>query len=306
MKLPPSIRDSIKKIETDNVNGAVELTRQAADVLTRLIDRPTSATGAEWAATIEMAAKALVKAQPTMAPLFNLANRVLLAVDLAAEVDPIKQTVRQNCHDFVSQIEQSGQKIAGSAPALIEDGMVIMTHSASATVMQAFLAAQRAGQQMDIICTESRPVNEGVKLARRLGRQGLSIKLVTDAAAFGLMPEVDLIFVGADSVSPHGLVNKSGTLGLALAARHFNIDFYGLGGSEKFLPDHYPLPAEPPKDPGEILPEPADNVTVLNYYFDRTPLDFVSGLITEQGLLSPSALDQVFEKLAIHPALAVV
>ncbi|MCB0223280.1 MAG: translation initiation factor eIF-2B [Anaerolineae bacterium] len=305
MKLPPPIQSSIKKIKTDNVNGAVELTRQAAATLTRLtnLSTPTAAHLIEY---IELAAKALINAQPTMAPLFNLANRVLLAVDPAVNDDQIKQIVRQSCRDFVNQIEQSGQRIAGAAAALIEEDMVIMTHSASATVGQAFLAAQRAGQQFEIICTESRPVNEGVKLARRLGRQGFSVKLITDAAAFGLMSEVDMIFVGADSVSPHGLVNKSGTLGLALAAHRFNVDFYGLCGSEKFLPESYALPTEPLKDPGEILAEPADNVTVLNYYFDHTPLDYVSGLITERGVLSPAGLGQIFEDLTIHPALAVV
>lgn len=303
MQLPLSIQNSLKKIKTDNVNGAVELTRQAAATLTQLCDLPALAAADQLVEAIEMTAKGLVLAQPTMAPLFNLANRVLWAVDPATEVDQINQIVRQSCSDFVSQIEQSSRSIAGTAAGLIEEGMVILTHSASATVGQAFLAAQRAGKQFEIICTESRPVNEGVKLARRLGRQGFSIKLLTDAAAFSLIPAVDMILVGADSVSPHGLVNKSGTLGLALAAHHFKVDFYGLCGSEKFLPGGYTLPAEPLKDSGEILPEPADNVTVLNYYFDRTPLDLISGLMTEQGILSPSTLGQTFANLPIHPFL---
>ena len=44
-------------------------------------------------------------------------------------------------------------------------------------------------------------------------------------------------------------------------------------------------------------------MTVLNYYFDFTPLDHVSGLVTEDGILSPADLEELLAQLKIHEML---
>jgi translation initiation factor 2B subunit (eIF-2B alpha/beta/delta family) len=75
---------------------------------------------------------------------------------------------------------------------------------------------------------------------------------------------------------------------LALAASRFQVPMYALCGSEKFLPPDYELEPEAPKDPREILAQPVPNVTVVNYYFDLTPLDYLAGIITEDGIISPA------------------
>lgn len=301
--LPLATSEKIKNIRADNVSGAVELTKQAAQVLLSVVNEVAEPSTSSLTQTIEVTVSALVKAQPTMASLFNLGNRVLGAIEPLQETEAIRSTVQQSCQDFLAQIEHSGHVIATRAAELIEDGMTVMTHSASATVLQAFYAARRAEKQFEVICTESRPMQEGIKLAESLGQEGIPVKLIVDAVAFSQLAEVQLIFVGADSVSPAGLVNKTGTLGLALAATMLNIDLYALCGSEKFLPQDYPLPPEPLKNPREILAEPIENVTVLNYYFDQTPLDYLNGLISENGLLKPPALQQAFADFEIHPLL---
>ena len=75
--------------------------------------------------------------------------------------------------------------------------------------------------RFDVICTESRPINEGVNLAAKLGGEGIRVKLVIDAAVCSILPQAQIVLIGADSLSAKGLVNKIGTLCLALAAREF-------------------------------------------------------------------------------------
>ena len=301
--LPVATSEKIKNIRDDNISGAVELTKQAAHILLSVIDQVDEPSASRLTQTIEVTVIALVQAQPTMAPLFNLGNRVLRTIEPLRQKESIRQTLQQSCQDFLAQIEHSGHIIAARAAELIEDGMTIMTHSASATVLRAFLTARQTGKQFEVICTESRPMREGVKLAESLSRAGIPVKLIVDAATFSQLAEVQLIFVGADSVSPAGLVNKSGTLGLALAAAMQNVDLYALCGSEKFLPQDYSLPPEPLKNPHEILAEPVENVTVLNYYFDQTPLNYLHGLISENGFLKAPALRQALADFEIHPLL---
>jgi translation initiation factor 2B subunit (eIF-2B alpha/beta/delta family) len=35
-----------------------------------------------------------------------------------------------------------------------------------------------------------------------------------------------------------------------------------------------------------VAAQPAPNVTVVNYYFDLTPLDHLAGIVTEEGISS--------------------
>ncbi|UCH72037.1 MAG: hypothetical protein JSW62_00350, partial [Thermoplasmatales archaeon] len=65
-----------------------------------------------------------------------------------------------------------------------------------------------------VVCTESRPINEGVKLARILGKNDIKVKLVVDSAVFNFIPDANIILVGSDAITINGLINKIGTKGI--------------------------------------------------------------------------------------------
>ena len=144
-------------------------------------------------------AQALVEAQPSMAPMYNLAQRVLASSDVKAA-----------CVEFLESMEQSAARVAEIAAALIEDGMTVMTHSFSSTVLAAFREAHQSGKNFKVICPESRPVCEGVALAASLGMGGISASVIADAAAYRLLPEVQLVWVGADAISLRGSPTRRG------------------------------------------------------------------------------------------------
>ncbi len=108
------------------------------------------------------------------------------------------------------------------------------------------------------------------------------------------------MLIGADSLSPKGLVNKIGTLCLALAAKELAIDVYVLSGSEKLLPADYPLQFQELQDSAEILTEYIHNVTAVNYYFDLTPLEYIKGVVTEKGIMTPNQLKKELRGLRPH------
>jgi translation initiation factor 2B subunit (eIF-2B alpha/beta/delta family) len=178
-----------------------------------------------------------------------------------------------------------------------------MTHSYSDTVLNALLSAAMAGRRFQVICTESRPMCEGITLARMLGGQGVAVKLIVDGAILSRLPNVQMVLVGADAVSLDGLTNKTGTSLLALAARKFEKDMYALCGTQKFVPVGYRLPQESPKDPQEIMSATVPNVAVSNYYFDLTPLTWLTGVVTEEGTLKPAELRRRLAAVKVHTAL---
>lgn len=238
-----------------------------------------------------------------MAPIFNLVNNVLLEVEPILELGPMRQRLRAVVENYRERMQNSSRDVAGLASDLIREGMTVMTHSYSDTVLAALLVAKRAGRQIEVICTESRPICEGTMLATKLGREGIHATLIPDAAMLSCLPHAQLVLVGADAVTSKGLVNKTGTSILALAAQKRKKDIYALCASAKFLPARYRPPEEAPKDPAEIMSESVPNVSVRNFYFDVTPLTWLTGVVTEQRRMKPADVKKRLALLRVHNKL---
>ncbi|MDH7570151.1 MAG: initiation factor 2B, partial [Armatimonadota bacterium] len=177
-------------------------------------------------------------------------------------------------------------------------------HSASSVVMEALARIHATGRRVTVTCTESRPAREGVEMARHLGAAGIPVRLVIDAAAPALLHQCDAVLLGADTVGTAGVVHKVGTLGLVLAARQYGVPVYVLTTGEKLLPEACgAAPPIPVRDGREVLDPPAPGVTAFNVYFDLTPLQWLSGIFTEEGLLAPPSLPPRLRSLPVHPAL---
>ena len=95
--------------------------------------------------------------------------------------------------------------------------------------------------------------------------------------------------VGADRICADGeVINGTGTYPLALAGEKHEIPFYVLCETLKFdfstSSDKVDLEEKDPSEviePGQLPPE----VSIANPYFDITPLELVTGIVTENGVL---------------------
>lgn len=298
------VKGLIEEIRRDNTSGAVALTKRGAEMLTLLADVTEARSCSQFLAELIEVGKGLIKAQPTMASLFNLVNAALWEADGREGLEKMRVAVKVSAEGFAAELEERTKMIAEEALALIETGATVMTHSYSSVVLASLLRAKAAEKEFQVICTESRPMREGVALAKRLGQEGIETRLIIDAAAPHFMCQAQVALVGADSVSEQGLVNKIGTYGLALATKAHGMPLYALCGTEKFLPPGYPPQFKiEAKDPREILAEPVENVEAVNYYFDLTPLDCLSGVVTEKGVMAKEAIERLLGQMKVHEGL---
>lgn len=299
----PTVESLIRELAEDNISGAAELARDAVEVLAVLAKQAEASDLGSFLGELSATGRRVIQAQPAMAPLFNLVNGVLSNLDAAGSLEEARQQVQASARGFAEELASSGERIAVEALTLLSDGCTVLTHSRSSTVLAALLLARSKGLEFEVVCTESRPLYEGRKVAEVLGKDGIRTTLVTDASVSHVVPRVDLVMVGADSVSGEGLVNKMGTCGVALAARAHGVPFYALCGTEKFLPSSYPYFEIEARDPEEVWPGYPQAVEVLNYYFEVTPLEYVSGLVTEKGMLTQAELEEMLGGLKIHEML---
>ena len=150
-----------------------------------------------------------------------------------------------------------------------------------------------AGKPFRVFVDETRPLLQGARLtAWELAAAGMDVTLICDSAAAAFMAagEIDLAIVGTDRVTANGdVVNKIGTLGVAVLCRHFGIPFYVALPSSTFDP-HTATGAQVPieeRDPAEVLGDRAADVPARNPAFDVTPANLVTAFITDRGVLRP-------------------
>ncbi len=304
--LPVEMGREVEVIGKDRLSGARRLGGRGAGTLLRWAEA-SRADGVEgFQKELSTICKALIAAQPLMAPLVNLANDALWAVQGAATLEEAKAALIAAAQGFACSLEVSGRRIIQEALPFIPAQGSVLTHSYSSTVLDALLGARREGKGFAVVCTESRPQCEGKSLAEKLAEAGIETSLVVDAAAPGFVKGVKVVLVGADSLSQEGLVNKIGTYSLALAAQAHRVPFYALCGVEKFVPQGYALAKEGVREPEEVWPGHPEGVRIINRYFDLTPLHYLTGVVTEEGILRGQALEGFLGRRRLHPALGEV
>ena len=146
---------------------------------------------------------------------------------------------------------------------------------------------------------------EGRRLAQKLAHAGISVQFGIDAAVSRFAPQASLALIGADSITRDGVVNKIGTTGVALVARAASVPCYVVCGRQKWLPSAAAV-ADPAqlKPSEEVWADPPTEVNVWNAYFECTPLELFTGIIAEEGVLTP---EEVTRRLAVMPvAMALI
>jgi translation initiation factor eIF-2B subunit delta len=289
MRNSPSAEHILQEIREDNRSGAAQLVQKGAQLLLACLK-------SEKAEEIWTLGKALVDAQPSMAPMVNLVNHLFHAIDALQDQQSIKEKGIAAVQGFLDILIAGSEKIKAHALGLLKDKRRVMTHSYSSTC----LGVLGHTKDIEVICPESRPLYEGLRTAKELGTKGIRVRIVVDSAAPSLMGECDVVIVGADAVTPDGVVNKIGTYALALAARESKVPFYVLAGQEKFLP--LPLRIDE-KDPREVTQEAIPNSRVENRYFDITPLELIFAVVTQEGVIPGKEVQTVLESMKISTGL---
>ena len=280
----------LQEIASDRRSGASALTLRAAEGCFRLLKELQSQPEEQLRSHLREFARQFIRSQPAMASIRNLAGKVRETA-LAMNSTDVSRVVEE----FISDFESSNERISQLASGLILPRSRIMTISRSSTILRASTTAKRGGKAFSIICPESRPMNEGLTLASELSQLGIEVTICADALAPAMVSKCAGVMVGGDALVPEGLVNKSGTYPLALAAREARISFVALVPTQKFLPHFDPCWIRE-NDPSELLSESIENVRVCNRYFDITPLELITQIASEDGIRSPQEIREMFTK----------
>lgn len=282
-----SYRKYIKEIEVriaqDRQRGASELYSEAVAILEKFFAEK------QWGEEeLLKVLSALVKAQPSMAPMLTLANRLLLAFEegIAAVREELEK-IRAQRRDFMDKIKENAIK-------LLKSYRKIMTVSYSSSVVQVLSSLKGC----EVYIPEGGVAGFGIKTAGILRKQGVSVTVVSDCFSATLMKEMDVFVSGADALTLKWVVNSCGTYPLALSAKEHQIPYVVLSEVCKFLPSElqafYQIYTTTYK---------RSDFEVLHQLFDRTPLEFVSFVVTEEKVMDTH---MVVERIKSQPVSTLI
>lgn|GEM_PF-245377 len=264
-------------------------------------------------ATLRGAANALRNSRPTAVNLRWAVDRVMAAYeavgDLSEDGEAIAAAMRAEADAIVFEATEDHGRLATYGRDILPypDGksLRILTHCNTGplacgqfgTALGVVQAAHYAERPLHVWVDETRPYLQGARLTTwELAQAGVPHTLIPDVAAGHLMAtgEVDVILVGADRIAANGdTANKVGTYTLAVLAARHGIPFYvaaPMSSVDLATAEASDIPIEERKA-NEVLfirgvriaPPDTD---VRNPSFDVTPAELISGIITDEGVLT--------------------
>jgi len=276
----------------------------------------------QWIEAVNSSAQYLATSRPTAVNLFWALDRMKAAAEQfiaqGFSLADCKQALENEAIAIQQQDEETNRAIGEYALSLFSEDMGVLTHCNAGglatakygTALAPFYLAKERGMKLRVYADETRPVLQGARLtAFELHQAGIDVTLICDNMAGMVMSKgwVDAVIVGTDRVAANGdVANKIGTYSVAVLAKAHGIPFYvacPLSTIDLNTPTGAEIPIE--ERPDEEITEgfgkrtAPQGVKVFNPAFDITPNEYVTGIITEKGIVTApyeENLRKLFEK----------
>ncbi|HUV24873.1 MAG TPA: ribose 1,5-bisphosphate isomerase [Methanomassiliicoccales archaeon] len=296
------VENVAEDIRSMKIRGAGRIARQAAEALMNLVDGYEGDSLDDLKNELEKGREILLSSRPTAVSLWNGVQAVLKGYRKASNLDDLKDLVKENGERFMERSNRATEVIGEMGARRVNDGDRILTHCNSSVALSVIKTAFREGKDIEVFVTESRPWRQGLITVRELAEEGVPVTLIVDSAVRWIMKDIDLVLVGADTITSNGaVINKIGTSQIALVAHEARVPFVVCAETYKFSPmtltgkpvEIEERGSEEVAGPGEL----PNTVKVLNPVFDATPPEYIDYIVTEIGLIPPSASYEVIVRM---------
>lgn len=249
-------------------------------------------------------------------------------MSLAEVQEVLVETIDAYIHERIDLADEAISKHA-SSKIVAGDVILTYGCSNVVEVLLSDAARDMGVDSFRVIVVDSRPLLEGRALVGRLTEAGIECTyILLNALSYVMMREVTKVFLGASALMSDGSVlSRVGTAGVALMARSNNIpvlvccetykisnrvQLESITGNEMGNPDDVVRAgcamdgaggsSEGGGDDGSsssgaqqtksIIGDwrTVPNLKVLNLLYDLTPSEFVSGIVTEMGILPATSV----------------
>jgi len=191
---------------------------------------------------------------------------------------------------ILEHFKEAQDKMNKSTLGLIKNGDTLFTHCHSTNVSKALIYAHKKGKKFRVFNTETRPLYQGRKTAKELSKVGIKVTMFTDSALATAMEKdngkdkefVTKVLFGADALIKEGVINKIGSKTISEFAKMHKIPVYVIADSWKFTKNKVPIEQ---RKLNEVWDRAPKKIKIKNPAFEFVPKKYISGIITEHGLM---------------------
>jgi methylthioribose-1-phosphate isomerase len=309
---PEEAYEAIKKLR---VRGAPAIGLAAAIALFVHMKRlgSSAVSNEDFGAELYRVKAYLNSARPTAVNLSWALTRManVFEKNKSLHTDEIIDALRGEALAMVAEDTSVCKRIGGYGAELLKPGFGILTHCNAGALAASrygtalapiYIARENGMSGLRVYADETRPLLQGARLtAFELSKAGVDVTLICDNMASSVMSKglVDIVFVGCDRVAANGdTANKIGTSGVAILAKEYGIPFYvcaPFSTIDTATPSGGDIVIEE-RDAYELTslwyekPMAPNGVNAYNPAFDVTPSRYITGFITERGIMRPPFL----------------
>jgi len=261
---------------------------------------------------IKKAIEIIKNTRPTAQNLFTGINYILKSIKNISNLNEIQIIAVEKANEYADYDSEACKKIGEFGNPLIKNNYKIETHCNAGwlafvdwgSALSPIYSAHRAGKDVFVFVDETRPRNQGSTLtAWELGQEKVPHAVIADNAAGYYMKkgEIDMVITGADRIVANGdTANKIGTYEKAVLAKENNIPFYIAAPTTTFdldteNGDKIPIEERTEDEVSYVYGFDGDKMTRVritpkeslakNPAFDVTPAKYITGIITEKGII---------------------
>ena len=233
---------------------------KAANALRDLLDRDFETVDG-YVRSLERNSSALRRAQPSHASLYNTQREIVTRVQDGdfETIEAAKAETEAAIDDTVESVTTAKHGAAENAVEFLPDGVTVLTHDYSSTVVEAIELAAGQGHHIDVD------------------------PLVVDGAAGHHLDDCDRVLFGMSAIVDDTLYNRVGTFPIAATAAELAVPVSVVGASEKHIEDGFVFENEF-RASAEVIREPAEGFEVSNPAYDATPTHLIANVATENGI----------------------
>ena len=298
-------QDVVRAVKEMRVRGAPALGVAAAYGLAMAArDIPKGERG-DFLAKLREAGREIESARPTAVNMAWAVGRLLDLAEAEPETDAVPGRLLDEARTVQEEDEEMNRRIGRFGSEVVPDAGAVLTHcntgalatAGYGTALGVIRAGWEMGKRIHVFHTETRPFLQGARLtAWELMQLGIPSTLIVDSSAGVLLSqgEVGCVVVGADRIAANGdVANKVGTYTLAVLSKENGVPFYVAAPTSTIdlsLPSGEEIPIEE-RDAEEVtgfggVRTAPEGAAARNPSFDVTPHKYVSGIITEVGILT--------------------
>lgn len=318
-----NIDKTVKDIKSIKIQGATNIAKASIGALldfskdfkVGVLPKIENCKICNFLRVTEINANKLAFARPDEPLNQNLVNFIMSKLEKDKNKDVKKKIVnfQKSCREALAMIARNEELITANGIELIrkiakkkKKPVLIFTHCNSSSVFKIIQGAHKARVKVKVYDSETRPRFQGRIMAKNLMKHGIDVTMMTDSAAPFVISKndpdkinIDLVIIGADVVGMDGSVlNKIGSYSLALAAKSADVPFYtaaSLLKTRKDLASYREIEIEK-RDPTELWQKSLKGIKAINYAFDTVPPEYITGVITEFGILKPEKVKKTAGK----------